>query len=568
MLQRVIVTSAFFIAAIAVFVFPHAADAASRYWVGSVGGNFNDGANWAAADPASCTGGGASVPGTADIAIFDADCDNDATMDATISVAGININTGYTGSISPSSAISITVGSSGFVQASGTFTSTAGTMAISGPFNRTGGTFTHNSGTVKFLMNGSNFTFTPGTSLTLYNVTIDKTTDDSDPILTFGASFTIANDVTVQASNSDGSYGYSVYGSGSPTITVQGDINFPSTAATGQIYSFGSTAGSAFSINLAGDITLSDSNLTASYLNITFDGTGNQIITHSAGTISGGTLTVNRPSETAGTAVKLGANFSSRPFTVTAGTLSLEGYNLTSAASSVASGATFQLQGGETVTNAPTLSSGSTVKYNGTSTYTVKDWGYHHLAFDGSGGVFTLGAAESIAGNLTLTNGTFDISGFNLTVTGTFSNAATLRLQGGETTFSVTMDTDSGTVEYDGTSSYTGLKAGNTYYNLTLNGSGGTWTQNATLDVNGALTITAGTLASSANAITLAGNWSNSGTFTHGNNTVTLDGTSQAITGSANTTFYNLTKTVSSADTLTFNNARTATIANNAIFGC
>jgi hypothetical protein len=41
-------------------------------------------------------------------------------------------------------------------------------------------------------------------------------------------------------------------------------------------------------------------------------------------------------------------------------------------------------------------------------------------------------------------------------------------------------------------------------------------------------------------AISTSGNWTNNGTYTHGNNTVTLTGASKTIGGSASTTFYNL----------------------------
>jgi hypothetical protein len=61
-------------------------------------------------------------------------------------------------------------------------------------------------------------------------------------------------------------------------------------------------------------------------------------------------------------------------------------------------------------------------------------------------------------------------------------------------------------------------------------------------------------------SITTNGNWSNSGTFTAGTGTVTLNGTNQTLSGS--TTFYNLVKNVTVADTLTFANGTTQTITN------
>ena len=70
----------------------------------------------------------------------------------------------------------------------------------------------------------------------------------------------------------------------------------------------------------------------------------------------------------------------------------------------------------------------------------------------------------------------------------------------------------------------------------------------------------AGTLQVSSGAITLTGNWSNSGTFTQGTSTVTLNGTSQSISGT--TTFYGLSKTVTTAATLTFEATKTQTVSN------
>ena len=80
-------------------------------------------------------------------------------------------------------------------------------------------------------------------------------------------------------------------------------------------------------------------------------------------------------------------------------------------------------------------------------------------------------------------------------------------------------------------------------------------TGNITIDASSTLNTT----ATNYN-ITLAGDWSNSNTFTANSSTVTLNGSSQSITGS--TIFYNFTKSVTSADTLTFDNTATQTITN------
>jgi len=81
-------------------------------------------------------------------------------------------------------------------------------------------------------------------------------------------------------------------------------------------------------------------------------------------------------------------------------------------------------------------------------------------------------------------------------------------------------------------------------------------------DVNGNLTIGASAVLDATTnnyKMSVAGNWADSGSFTARAGTVTLDGTSQTVSG--NSAFYNLTKTVSAADTLTFAAVSTQTIA-------
>ena len=72
----------------------------------------------------------------------------------------------------------------------------------------------------------------------------------------------------------------------------------------------------------------------------------------------------------------------------------------------------------------------------------------------------------------------------------------------------------------------------------------------------------AGTLKPGAGAtIGVEGNWQNEGAFVHnGGGSVLLNGTGQSISGT--TTFYNLTKDVDTADTLTFGAGSDTTIAN------
>jgi hypothetical protein len=86
------------------------------------------------------------VPGAADIAIFDADCDSNATVDANLSVDGVQIDSGYTGTISQGTN-TITVGASAWVQNDGTFTGGSVAIDINGALTVNAGTFAATSNT-------------------------------------------------------------------------------------------------------------------------------------------------------------------------------------------------------------------------------------------------------------------------------------------------------------------------------------------------------------------------------------------------------------------------------------
>ena len=301
------------------------------------------------------------------------------------------------------------------------------------------------------------------------------------------------------------------------------------------------------------------------------DGTGAQTIDATGGgDLANGTFTINKASGTVTLLSDLALNGAGQDLTITQGTLDLAGFNLTvDDALTVDAGGTIQLEGGETVTTATTtFNAGSTVLYDGAGAYTGLLMGdaYANLIFDGTGS-WTLDNALDVDGNLTITSGTLDLAGFNLTVGNALTVDAdgTLQLEGGETVTTATTTLNAGsTVLYDGAGAYTGLSVGDAYANLTFDGTG-SWTLDNALDVDGDLTITSGTLdvdAANDYPIDVAGNWSNSGTFNSHGGTVVFDGGNQSLSGS--TTFSNLTKIESTNDatdvTLTFDNTATQTI--------
>jgi hypothetical protein len=118
-----------------------------------------------------------------------------------------------------------------------------------------------------------------------------------------------------------------------------------------------------------------------------------------------------------------------------------------------------------------------------------------------------------------------------------------------------TFNAGNGTVVFDsndGTINTGGNGANKKFYNIECNAAGKTKTQNGAIDCDNNFTITAGTWNTGGNSMNIAGNWTNNGTFTHGNNLVTLDGINQTIGGTVATTFYNLT-TNNTSTTLNIN---------------
>ena len=182
-----------------------------------------------------------------------------------------------------------------------------------------------------------------------------------------------------------------------------------------------------------------------------------------------------------------------------------------------------------------------TVVFNGTSAQYINavngesDF-YNVTISNTSSSAVSLSKQIDVKNTLTIdSNAKLDINGHNIEIN-TLVNNGNFQLQGGETLSIDAMDTDSGTVTYDGTGNNTELAAGYSYYNLTLDKSAGSIRLGDNLDVNGNLTITDGTLYAASSGgtnynINVAGNWTNNDTFVSGSGTVTFDGTSTITSG-------------------------------------
>jgi hypothetical protein len=124
----------------------------------------------------------------------------------------------------------------------------------------------------------------------------------------------------------------------------------------------------------------------------------------------------------------------------------------------------------------------------------------------------------TINDDLTINSGVMYLNGFNLTANAartTFSNNATVRLNGDEIISNLTQDTNNGIWEYVGTGGPYTIKdfgGGTDYYAMIINGSGATFNLGASLNLASSLGLYNGTLDPTASnyPISLASDWSKS----------------------------------------------------------
>jgi hypothetical protein len=206
---------------------------------------------------------------------------------------------------------------------------------------------------------------------------------------------------------------------------------------------------------------------------------------------------------------------------------------------------------------------------------------FNNLIIDNVGSTVTLTANIAVSGNLSVSNGTFDLGAFtaNRTAAGgtlTVANNAVLKI-GGTNTYPANYTTNTlvvaSTVEYAGTNQ---TVANQLYGNLKLSSSTGAAVKTfpaTALTIVGNLVSTLGTgaavsyTAASAIAIsgnvsigtsttfnggsythTISGNWGNSGTFNGNTGTIIFAGSGSAVSGSGTQNFNNVTVTASSVN--------------------
>src|SRR5208337_1549801 len=157
--------------------------------------------------------------------------------------------------------------------------------------------------------------------------------------------------------------------------------------------------------------------------------------------------------------------------------------------------------------------------------------------------VYQLTVALAVTGTLTTSsNDTLDLEGFNLSgPVVTFTNNGTLRLKGSETTVALPATAIGGTVVYygNGGGTISGLKAGNSYTNLSFTSAAGAMVYQLTvaLAVTGTLTTSSNdTLSALSFGLTVGGTTTVNGTLNGGGGTdsfaaVSGTGTFNASTG-------------------------------------
>jgi hypothetical protein len=321
------------------------------------------------------------------------------------------------------------------------------------------------------------------------------------------------------------------------------------TLSAGGLSLSGTLAGTGLcTLNVFGDFSNTGTVASGASLTLNLRGTGGQ--TFRSGGASFQTVTVNA---SGGTYTLADAATVTGTLTITLGTLDVSGSNhAISAGSWSNTGGTFNARSG-------------TVTTTGTTALRANTSPFYDLVID-SAGIQQSTDVTAVTHALTINAGK-ELrlgAGHGLDLTGaTFTNRGTLRIIGDETLTAFTNDTaNGGTVLYvgSGTNTYASLLAGNSYANLTFNGTGRTWQLGGgNPTVSGNLTITAGTLEGGARTVSVGGNWANAGTFTAGTSNVTLTDADHTISGS--TTFNNLTCTVAAARTLTFTAGTTTTVS-------
>ncbi|MBK7892526.1 MAG: DUF2341 domain-containing protein [Bdellovibrionales bacterium] len=433
-------------------------------WTGAGGNsNWNTAANWA----------GGVVPTTTDVPAFqDTHCgaNCNAVMNVNVDVKGLQMLSPYTGTITQASGSTITIGSTGWSQAAGTFAGGDAAISNSGKFDLSGGTFTSTSGNLltrgNIAISGGTFNHNAGTwqvgapyptSRTISMGTISVNNFEFLQDINYdGYSMTVTGAITVNGS-------FFLRDKGGPTAsTISGGTLYLKGDATVVAAAAGIYSSLTVVVNGSGNQTLTSP--------VSFRGLGHLQIASTGGTVTmatpfkhTGNFTYTSGAVVGPADLTLSTVYTSSR-TLNFGSIALQnvtfvsqngwdGYTLTTVGTSVVNGdLAFSASGG----TAPVLNSGTIdVKGNVTATGTGVPWsGSTGVSFSGTaattinvatgssfpkgaivvnktgGGSVALTSAVTFNGasqDLTITAGTLDMAGYNLTVGRNISNSGTLK---------------------------------------------------------------------------------------------------------------------------------------------
>src|SRR5262245_61442483 len=119
-MKRILLTKIFFLSFTVVF-------AANRFWVGTLpNNNWNNAANWSLTSGGA---GGASVPGAADAAIFNAGGNVDCNIDVAVTIQSLQIQNTYIHTISQNGNNVTITGAIGMTMAAGIWVGGSGNLS-------------------------------------------------------------------------------------------------------------------------------------------------------------------------------------------------------------------------------------------------------------------------------------------------------------------------------------------------------------------------------------------------------------------------------------------------------
>jgi hypothetical protein len=220
---------------------------------------------------------------------------------------------------------------------------------------------------------------------------------------------------------------------------------------------------------------------------------------------------------------------------------------------------TFNIKGALSYTGAASVPVTGTMAFTGTSGSNVINAGnfqFYNLTVNGTGAIYTLGAAIIVNNDVTISNGTLDVSGANSSM----NCKGNWTINGGGS-----FNAQLGTVTLSKPGASTQTITGGSFYNLTLDNTTAATTAvkllASTCTVAGSITIGGGGAGTSqlnigTNDLYVSGNWTNNSTSgLSGSGTVNLNGVAgtQTIAGTQATIFNNLVLTGAAAKNINVN---------------